>query len=47
MAIADATDRISNFGNHIQNLLENLVRMIYRSPTSDEGHISHNVAEQQ
>ena len=46
VAVADATEWISNFGHQIQNLLENLIRMIYRSSTFGEDQISHNVAEQ-
>jgi hypothetical protein len=36
---------ISNFGDQIQNLLENAVRMIYRLSIFGKGHISCNVAE--
>ena len=46
MAVADATEGILNFGDQIQNLLENLIRLTYRSFTFGESHISHTVAEQ-
>jgi hypothetical protein len=45
VAVAGATEWISNFDHQIQNLLENLIRMIYRSSTFGDGQISRNVAE--
>ena len=45
VAVAGATEWISNFGDQIQNPLENVVRMIYRLSIFGKGHISHNVAE--
>jgi len=46
VAVAGATEWISNFSDQIQNLLKILIRMIYRSFTFGESQISRNVAEQ-
>jgi len=46
MAIAGATEWILNFGDQIQSLLENSIRLTYRSSTFGEGHTSRIVAEQ-
>ena len=40
MAIANATEGISNFGHQIQNLLEKSAGMMYRSSTFGEGQTS-------
>ena len=46
MAVADATEGILNFGDQIQNLLENSIRLTYKSSTFGEIHASRSVAEQ-
>ena len=45
MAITGVMEWISNFSDQIQNLLENLIRMIYRLSTFGNSQISCNVAE--
>ena len=45
MAITGFMEWISNFSDQIQNLLENLIRMIYRLSTFGNSQISCNVAE--